>query len=76
MKGKNGDFWGCTGYPQCKYIESNAKKNPLPEKRHRLTFLNNLQICVNPSNKVVWQAKVSRFNIVGHQCCAEIPLAL
>ncbi len=76
MKGKNGDFWGCTGYPQCKYIESNAKKNPLPEKQHQLTFLNNLQICVNLSNKVVLQAKVSRFNIVGHQCCAEIPLAL
>ncbi|WP_249963198.1 DNA topoisomerase III [Histophilus somni] len=26
MKGKNGDFWGCTGYPTCKYIESSAKR--------------------------------------------------
>lgn len=26
MKGKNGDFLGCTGYPKCKYIESGAKR--------------------------------------------------
>ncbi len=57
-------------------LNQTPRKNPLPEKQHQLTFLNNLQICVNLSNKVVLQAKVSRFNIVGHQCCAEIPLAL
>ncbi|MFU2131832.1 DNA topoisomerase III [Gallibacterium anatis] len=30
--GKNGDFWGCTGYPQCKYIASSTKKKSISKK--------------------------------------------
>lgn len=26
-KGKNGDFWGCTGYPNCKHLESIGKNH-------------------------------------------------
>ncbi|MFZ7240881.1 DNA topoisomerase III [Avibacterium avium] len=30
--GKNGDFLGCTGYPQCHYVESSAKKKKSGKK--------------------------------------------
>ncbi|MFZ7230598.1 DNA topoisomerase III [Avibacterium avium] len=30
--GKNGDFFGCTGYPQCHYVESSAKKKKSGKK--------------------------------------------
>ncbi|MDY4281349.1 MAG: DNA topoisomerase III [[Pasteurella] mairii] len=30
--GKNGDFWGCMGYPQCNYVESSTKKKKSGKK--------------------------------------------
>lgn len=32
IKGEKGEFWGCTGYPKCKYIESLAKKKSASKK--------------------------------------------
>ena len=32
--GKNGPFWGCTGYPNCQHIENiGAKKSPKAGQR-------------------------------------------
>lgn len=32
IKGAKGEFWGCTGYPECKYIEPTTKKKSVSKK--------------------------------------------
>ena len=33
IKGEKGEFWGCTGYPDCKYVESTTKKKKSNSKK-------------------------------------------
>ena len=32
VKGKNGFFWGCTGYPECKTTRDDARGKPASDK--------------------------------------------